>query len=165
MQCNKCGDEIPCKMVIEGRQRNLQRRKFCVKCSPFGRHNTKRDLEHKPIRSSTIKYADWPETWKTNNTNRIHKRRRARKQKIVSLMGGKCIFCGYNKCLKSMDCHHIERETKKFSVSSVLSKKSWNDILHEIKKCLLVCRNCHGEIHDGLITREDVLRAAASRSW
>mgnify|MGYP006433691181 CR=1 FL=1 len=41
--CKKCNQKYPCWVEIDGKQRNLGTRKFCLDCSPFGSHNT-RDL-------------------------------------------------------------------------------------------------------------------------
>jgi hypothetical protein len=61
-------------------------------------------------------------------------------------MGGCCIRCGYNKSFASLDLHHLDPATKEFDWSK-LKEKSWKHIVEELKKCVLVCRNCHGEIH------------------
>ena len=68
-------------------------------------------------------------------------------------MGGKCVICGYNKCPASLDFHHINPEEKEFGVSGNNYSKSRID--NEIKKCILVCKNCHGEIESGLIVDVD----------
>jgi hypothetical protein len=39
--CQKCGDKFPFRVLIDGKQRNLKSRKYCLQCSPFGNHNTK----------------------------------------------------------------------------------------------------------------------------
>ena len=39
--CKKCNNLIPYRVVVDGVQRNLKNRKFCLSCSPFGKHNTK----------------------------------------------------------------------------------------------------------------------------
>ena len=41
--CLKCGLDFPIIQKIEGKKRNLSNRKFCLQCSPFGKHNTKKD--------------------------------------------------------------------------------------------------------------------------
>ena len=69
-----------------------------------------------------------------------------RKRKAISLKGGKCCRCGYDKCLASLDFHHINSENKKYEWSQ-LRQLPWNEIIKELKKCILVCKNCHGEIH------------------
>ena len=46
--CVICNDFFPNSIEINGKIRNLQRRKYCLKCSPFGQHNT-RKLEFKNV--------------------------------------------------------------------------------------------------------------------
>lgn len=69
-----------------------------------------------------------------------------RKKKAVELMGGKCCICGYNKNYACLDFHHLDAKEKEFSFSTGRNK-SWNKIIEELQKCILVCRNCHGELH------------------
>lgn len=68
----------------------------------------------------------------------------------VELKGGRCQICGYNKCIGAMDFHHVDEEKKSFDLSSRGLTRSWARIEEEIKKCVLVCANCHREIHAGL---------------
>lgn len=73
--------------------------------------------------------------------------RRRKKQLFVERFGGKCQQCGYNKSLNSLDFHHINPNEKEYSISKMMD---WSNdrIEKEIVKCILVCKNCHGEIHD-----------------
>ena len=104
---------------------------------------------------STIKhYGKKYFTYKTYNellvSKRIStkKRRYITKQKCVDYKGGKCEICGYNKCLRSLDFHHIEEDKKDFQISSPNTKYRFEDMKNELDKCILVCKNCHGEIHE-----------------
>jgi len=72
--------------------------------------------------------------------------RRNRKRKLVELSGGKCVRCGYDKCLSALEFHHTDRSTKDFDFSSKGINRNWDLILAELKKCILVCSNCHAEI-------------------
>lgn len=72
--------------------------------------------------------------------------RRNRKKKLVDFFGGKCVKCGYNKCLGALQFHHVDRKTKKFELSSTQITRNWELLLEEAKKCILVCSNCHAEI-------------------
>lgn len=36
---------------------------------------------------------------------------------------------------------------KKFTISQAYQNKSWTDILDEVKKCILICANCHAIRH------------------
>ena len=69
------------------------------------------------------------------------------KEFLVSHLGGKCSVCGYDKCMRSLSFHHLDPGEKDFVVSN-----RWNlgvtTILAEVQKCILVCANCHSEIHE-----------------
>lgn len=68
------------------------------------------------------------------------------KEKLVEYKGGKCEICGYDKCITALEFHHLNPEEKEFGIGN-------NDILSfeknkkEVDKCILVCSNCHREIH------------------
>lgn len=73
------------------------------------------------------------------------------KAKTVAAMGSKCQCCGYDRCLNALDLHHIDPNEKELSFGSIrASPKSLDRIVNELKKCILVCSNCHREIHDGM---------------
>jgi len=72
------------------------------------------------------------------------------KAKLVAAFGGKCCNCGYFKCIKALDFHHLNPTQKEFSLSKWDSAK-WETLVEEAKKCILVCSNCHREIHDNLL--------------
>jgi len=80
----------------------------------------------------------------------VSKRRKHLKLLAVQLGGGKCQICGYNKYSGALDFHHLNASTKKFDLSVRDLTKSWKIITKEIKKCVLVCSNCHREIHAGV---------------
>lgn len=79
----------------------------------------------------------------------VSKRRDVVKQKAVEYKGGKCELCSYNKCIAALDFHHTDPEHKDFAISKDGHTRSWESIKAEIDKCMLVCANCHREIHDG----------------
>ena len=64
-------------------------------------------------------------------------------------MGGKCALCGYDKCNSALEFHHINPSKKDYQLSSG-STRSLNRDFVEARKCILVCSNCHREIHSGL---------------
>lgn len=79
-----------------------------------------------------------------------HKSYRNRvKELAVNYKGGKCVICGYNKCQAAMNFHHIEPKEKDYQISG--GTKSFESLKKELDKCVLVCRNCHSEIHAGII--------------
>jgi predicted nucleic acid-binding Zn ribbon protein len=70
---------------------------------------------------------------------------------MVESMGSKCQCCGYNKCSSALAFHHIDPKKKDLGFGSIRANpKSWKKIVKELKKCILVCHNCHSEIHAGM---------------
>lgn len=70
--------------------------------------------------------------------------RRKRKEKLVGIAGGKCIRCGYDKCVAALQFHHRKPKEKSFHISTTIRKMEV--VLEEMKKCDLLCANCHFEI-------------------
>lgn len=69
-----------------------------------------------------------------------------RKKKAIELMGGKCNKCGYCRNYAALEFHHIDPSKKEFE-SDAGRHKSWNKFINELKKCILLCSNCHREEH------------------
>jgi predicted HNH restriction endonuclease len=84
-----------------------------------------------------------------NNKEKVYKRkmdrRRKLKREIVEIFGGKCSKCGYNKCIDALDFHH--KGDKEEPISKLIKNNSREKILKETKKCILLCANCHRELH------------------
>lgn len=70
------------------------------------------------------------------------------KIKAVDYLGGECEICKYNKCLSSMVFHHKNPLLKNFNLNGTGLCKSWDKVQKELDKCMLLCANCHFEIHD-----------------
>lgn len=72
-----------------------------------------------------------------------------RKLKAIEYKGGECCKCGYNHYYGALEFHHID-PLEKDSDWNKLRLKSWSDVIKELDKCILVCANCHREIHHEL---------------
>lgn len=73
----------------------------------------------------------------------------AGKERVESLKlhyGGKCVKCGYNKCLAALQFHHRDPSQKEFHLGYKRGI-SWDRQIEELNKCDLICANCHAEIH------------------
>lgn len=67
-----------------------------------------------------------------------------------------CSLCGYVKCLAAIEFHHIS-DDKEHLVGRSPTLRS---LRREASKCIVVCANCHREIHAGQIEGyENVQRA------
>lgn len=84
-------------------------------------------------------------------SNQTVERQRAFKEKAVEYKGGCCVKCGYNKYQGALEFHHLDPKEKDFSISRVKSYSFSNAIKIELDKCVLVCSNCHKEIHGEII--------------
>jgi predicted HNH restriction endonuclease len=76
----------------------------------------------------------------------VTRKRRQLKLQAVEYLGGACALCGYNKCIQALQFHHVMGQ-KDFAISVLGHTKSWKKIEKELKKCELLCANCHAEIH------------------
>ena len=72
--------------------------------------------------------------------------RRRNKIKLVEYKGGKCEKCGYDKCIDALEFHHLNPEEKDFGISCG-DTRSLDKLKAEVDKCIMVCSNCHKEIH------------------
>lgn len=80
--------------------------------------------------------------------------RRERKKKIILQMGNKCHKCNQeNLPMSCYAIHHVDRQEKVFSVLGMLNHNSYEklkDVIEqELKKCVLLCLNCHAIEHYG----------------
>lgn len=83
------------------------------------------------------------------NKGAVNKRRRLLKEKAVAYKGGKCENCGYCKCIWALQFHHKDPSQKEFRLSSG-NTPSWEKTKTEADKCILLCANCHFELHSSL---------------
>lgn len=98
-------------------------RRFCFSCMPEGLSRQERDT----LRTKLYK----------------------QKLNIYKVTKG-CSVCGYNKCASALDFHHNNDE-KIENIANIVNR-NWKDTLTEIQKCVLLCSNCHREVHAGVIS-------------
>jgi predicted HNH restriction endonuclease len=105
--------------------KNGHSRKYCFECSP-----TSEDISSSCHHKTQL--------------------RRAMKKQAVKIKGGKCSICGYDKCIDALIFHHEDPSIKEFGLSNG-DTRSWDKYLQELEKCILVCTNCHAEIHNKIM--------------
>jgi hypothetical protein len=76
----------------------------------------------------------------------------AYKSVMVEYFGGKCQVCGYSKCNRSLEFHHVNPGDKEFSICQQILKKGTTSemIYRELLKCVMLCTNCHSEYHQAV---------------
>ena len=92
---------------------------------------------------------------KVSNTEAVESWRKRKKKALVEYKGGKCQCCGYSRCIEALEFHHLDPNIKSFTISG--KSKSFNSLKSEVDKCILVCSNCHKEIHAGLINIDTII--------
>lgn len=77
--------------------------------------------------------------------------RKRTKAKLVEYKGGKCQNpeCCYDKCVAALEFHHIDPAEKDFAISA--KSYSFERLKKEVDKCVMLCSNCHIEVHNGLL--------------
>ena len=79
----------------------------------------------------------------------VDKRRKAIRKMAIEYKGGRCAICGYNKSINALEFHHLDSSEKEFGISAKGHTRSWKQVKDELDKCVLLCSNCHREVHDG----------------
>ena len=77
----------------------------------------------------------------------VHGRRKKVRQMSVEYKGGKCQRCGYDRCIEALEFHHTDPTKKDFSISQKGYTRSWERVRNELDKCIMLCANCHRELH------------------
>lgn len=91
-----------------------------------------------------------------SNPKAVQSWRKRTKERLVEAFGSKCAICSYCKSIEALQFHHLDPSQKDFGLSaSVANIKSWDSIIAEARKCIMVCANCHSEIHAGITAIPD----------
>ena len=84
----------------------------------------------------------------TCNTCIQSKRRDKLRKEFTDYLGGCCSKCGYDKCVDALDFHHLDGNDKDYLVSQMqYSTYSKERIIKEMEKCVILCSNCHRDLH------------------
>lgn len=107
-----------------------------------------------PYKKGTTEYDDW----KKRRADAVKKWRLKTKLQLIDAFGGHCQICNYSKSHWALEFHHLFKEDKTFSIAQALAKpKNIKAITNELKKCVLLCSNCHREVEQGILELEDVI--------
>lgn len=90
----------------------------------------------------------------------VIKRRKQMREYAVKYKGGHCQVCGYGKCTQALEFHHLDPTKKDFGISASGYTRSWTRVRKELDKCLVLCANCHRELHAGQLQPSQVIEIA-----
>lgn len=165
--CDNCGKEFPSTKKIDGKKRYLHKRRYCLECSPFGENNRKRihdrgssergenrkEAENSREDTRLCKECDEKFEYEGEGNDRLNvcksclykkeaEEKLRKKRKLIKKLGGKCKICGYSKNIRALDFHHQEPENKEFTIGDNLYRDI-ETLINEVKKCIVLCANCH----------------------
>lgn len=84
--------------------------------------------------------------------DRVSAWRRRAKRTLVEEAGGRCVLCGYDRCVAALQFHHRDPGQKRFGLGSRGLAQAIDRLREEARKCILLCANCHAEVEAGLAT-------------
>lgn len=162
--CLNCHEEFSIYNFIDGKKYNMNNRKYCLNCSPFKMNNRIQKHIPKPQYYNCPKcheHLPYNEEFfyiRKNSNGRLSyfcrkceiirtvKNRVKIKKLLIEHFGGECIICKHKESQVSLCFHHIDPSKKEISISKVCNLEKG---IKEASKCILICRNCHFEIHSG----------------
>lgn len=123
---------------------------ICSKCNKEFENNRKRTCCYDciPARKTYSSSEEALEARRQKVVKNVQRRREKVKHMAVEYKGGKCERCGYNKCIEALEFHHLDPSEKDFAISSKGYTRSWESVKNELDKCIMLCANCHREIHN-----------------
>lgn len=119
--------------------------KFCNRSCTAQYHNDKRDRYCHKHSQEKKKYNDGVYRCGQCTTDGVDKHRKETKLRAIEYKGGCCNNCGYDKCVAALEFHHLDPSQKDFAISS--GHLSWEKVKTELDKCIMLCSNCHREVH------------------
>jgi hypothetical protein len=162
--CLKCNKEFKSSGIIDGTKKKFGNRKYCLECSPWGKHNTQPLIETGKIKeeiserrcSRCNEAKDISSFYRSGEKllsicKECHKKlsKKLYDAKIASMDEYKanlgCSKCG-DKRPYVLDFHHKDPQEKEFSISDK-ARASLVVLSKELEKCVCLCANCHREEH------------------
>lgn len=131
--CSKCKKRLSVEKFTKNSKHKDGLQSQCTKC--------KKQYNKDHYEKNKDAYIRRAKLWKRNYTEWYQ----AYKDTCI------CSICGEKeKCC--LDFHHHGKEGKDKSVAIIARQRSNKQkLLAEIKKCIVVCANCHRKIHAGII--------------
>ncbi len=131
--CSKCKAEKDHSLFHKNRRQSDGLQSYCKSCAQITNADTYRRL---PKRRLKIK--------ERNQQSLLYCRRLI--AKLKKMKG--CLICQENEPC-ALDFHHVNPAEKDTEIS-LLNKHSVKKVKAEIRKCVILCSNCHRKHHAGI---------------
>ena len=111
-------------------------------------------MPHKDPETRKKYHHEYHKIWYAKNKKRRRELNREYQDTIRKIIAEAkaqgCTVCGYNKCEDALDFHHSSG-IKDLEISQFVVSGNKRKLMEELKKCIVVCSNCHREIHSGMM--------------
>lgn len=132
-QCSKC-------------KRNKLLSEYYIKDGLSGRLHAQCKQCYKEHRKTFYQshYEKYGDQYRARARERMARIKLLRQDQLFEYLSDKsCEHCGIND-MRVLDFDHIDHKTKRFNIARGVNEcYSWEQILIEIKKCRILCSNCH----------------------
>lgn len=132
--CQKCGSTFPLSIRVDGKNRNLNKRKYCLTCSPFRSFNRKNLTVPQPPPGlkqcgrcgETLPISQfYPRKGRKDRLpccaycerKRAFTQVRKFKQMCLDYKGARCSRCGYDRCPGALEFHHTDSTQKELQIN------------------------------------------------
>jgi hypothetical protein len=95
--------------------------------------------------------------------HRMVELRRETKRRAIESFGGVCLACSSAYAPAALEFHHPNASKKEFAISDDGIYRSWEKVQKELQNCVMLCANCHAEIHAGVRVLNPALPSALER--
>ncbi len=151
--CKYCGNKFNMK-ELKGRCCSNEK---CIEENRKEKNReAKRKYYNKNIKRTTKKFkkrdAENSRNYRKRHREELNVRKKARNREMRNWLDDikaekKCCRCGEYK-FYILDFHHLDPEEKDKTISRTVScGYGRKRIREEVDKCIVLCRNCHGELH------------------
>jgi ribosomal protein L44E len=96
--------------------------------------------------------------------HRIVELRRETKRRAIASFGGVCLACRSACAPAALEFHHPDASKKEFAISDDGIYRTWQKVQKELENCVMLCANCHAEVHAGVRVLDLALPPTLERS-
>jgi len=136
--CSRCNKEKPVNEFYKHKYYKNEIYYLCKECYKKDRKNFYQKYREKILKQR--------KKYREKNIDKINKEREEKGKWFSEYKLNKgCQICGYNKCVSVLEFHHLDPNKK--DINGSMGAYSLKRIKKEIENCILLCANCHKELH------------------